>query len=308
MQVTIIGLGETGATVAALLIEKVERININVIDPSEWVDGRLLDLQHAAAFKSTIILRNDWSAAANADFLFFCAGVRNPKEGDRMDVVQENKALINAVFEKFSPKPSAAVIVLTNPVEAIAQWIYEYLDKKNIVVGTGTELDRLRLAYLMHLKSNVDYSQIHAVVIGEHGSDMVAVFSQSTVQGKKAAEYFNNEELEELHFELVNSAKSIRKTEEATKYGVAQCAIDIMISFMDGKPSYRIVSVPCNSNYTDLINCEEGLFLSLPVEISKRKWQILPTLSLTTKEQSAFMKAAEKLSKVQRDYTKHFDV
>ena len=307
MQATIIGLGETGATVAALLIEKVEGIIINVIDPSEWVDGRLLDLQHAAAFKSTTILRNDWSAAANADFLFFCAGVRNPKEGDRMDVVQENKALINAVFENFVPKKGTVVIVLTNPVEAIAQWIHEYLDKKNIVVGTGTELDRLRLAYLMHLKSGVDYSQIHAVVIGEHGSDMVAVFSQSIVQGKKASVYFNNKELETLCFDLVNSAKTIRKTEEATKYGVAQCAIDIMVSFMDSKPNYRIVSVPCDQNYADLINCEEGLFLSLPVEISNGNWQLLPPLNLTNEEQSVFLKAAEKLNKVQKNYAVRFD-
>ncbi|MCC5922731.1 MAG: hypothetical protein JJT77_03000 [Crocinitomicaceae bacterium] len=302
MQVTIVGLGETGATVAALLIEKIEGITINVIDPSEWVEGKMLDLQHAAAFKSTKILRNDWSAAAEAEYLFFCAGVRNPKEGDRMDVVQENKALITAVFSNFKPKKDAIVIVLTNPVEAIAQWIYEHLEKKNIVVGTGTELDRLRLAYLMQVKSGVDYSQIHAIVIGEHGSDMVAVFSQSKVKGEKASAYFSAEEQKALHYDLVNAAKTIRRTEEATKYGVAQCAIDIMVSFMDSKPAYRVVSVPCNRDYAVLLNCEEGLFLSLPVEIYNRSWRMQTPLGLTENEKKDFSKAVEKLSKVQRNY------
>jgi len=302
MQVTIVGLGETGATVAALLIEKIEGITINVIDPSEWVEGKMLDLQHAAAFKSTKILHNDWSAAAEAEYLFFCAGVRNPKEGDRMDVVQENKALIAAVFSNFRPKMETIVIVLTNPVEAIAQWTYEHLEKKNIVVGTGTELDRLRLAYLMQLKSGVDYSQIQTVVIGEHGSDMVAVFSHSKVKGEKASAYFSAEEQKALHYDLVNAAKTIRRTEEATKYGVAQCAIDIMVSFMDSKPAYRVVSVPCNSDYADLLNCEEGLFLSLPVEISNRSWRMLTPLDLTENEKKDFSKAVDKLSKVQRNY------
>jgi malate/lactate dehydrogenase len=275
MHVGVIGLGETGATIVALLNEKLRNATINVYDPADWISGRLLDLHHASVYKNNSIVLNNFSQGGNCEYLFFCAGIRNEKGGNRMDMVKQNKAIIKSVFDNLKVNPRAKIIVLTNPVELITEWIYEYLENE-FVVGTGTGLDYYRLKFIAARELGVLPIDVDIPVVGEHGSTMLPLFSQGTIQGVSAAKLISPKVQLDLTLELKDSASTIRITEEATKYGVAQCAIDLMESFESKKKTLRFVSYKVPASLQDELKLSYPIFLSLPYAISasglKEKW------------------------------------
>ncbi len=294
----IIGLGETGASVAAILIEKHPGCRIDIIDPSDWIKGRFLDLAHAAVMNCCEFELNNYEAANTSDIIFYCAGIRNEKGGDRLSVVQENKKLIPIVFEYFSFSPNALIIVITNPVELIAQWISEYYNHQVHVIGTGTALDQFRLHYILSKKLSVPVDKIEVSVIGEHGNAMIPVYSQGKVDGVSIETLLSEEEREEITKELVASASKIRETEEATKYGVAQCAIVIADAWGSKEDIQLPVSVHIDDKLAAALHINKHSFLSFPCIFQNKTINLISTLDINSIEKEQLKKAALKLMQI----------
>jgi malate/lactate dehydrogenase len=268
MKTCIVGLGETGKAITALLITTFKNSSLTIIDPSDHISGRLLDLKHAASFTNSTIALNDYKKASEAQYIFFCAGVRNQKDQDRASTAKTNKALINAVFSNFQPHPEAKIIVVTNPVELITEWISEYFNNKLTVVGTGTGLDQYRLKWIIHEYTNTPLALVEVPVIGEHGEGMTPIYSLGKIGNRPAEEVFSETERTTLTQQLKKSAKTIRITEEATSYGVAQCALYILHAFEKSEPTTLPVSVEITAAYQKLLEIEAPIFISIPCEIS----------------------------------------
>ena len=128
MNITVIGCGETGATVCALLLSKYSQITLNILDPDEGISGRILDLEHAATCNGSQIHWNDFESASNSDYLFFTAGTRGEKGEDRSKKAKDNKELIASIFSQFKPKTNALIITISNPTEVMSYWISEHLE------------------------------------------------------------------------------------------------------------------------------------------------------------------------------------
>ncbi len=302
MHVGVIGLGETGATIVALLNEKLRNATINVYDPADWISGRLLDLHHAAVYNNNSIILNDFSQGGNCEYLFFCAGIRNEKGGNRMDMVKQNKAIIKSVFEKLKVSPTAKIIVLTNPVELITEWIYEYLDNE-FVVGTGTGLDYYRLKYITAKKLNITPKEVDIPVVGEHGSAMLPLFSQGAIEGVPALERISPKVQTELTQELKGAASAIRLTEEATKYGVAQCAIDLMECFESNSSRLRFISYKVPASLRHELALAYPIFLSLPYAVNTNKLQEKWSSYMHVKEIAELKAAAKKIEDYYLDFS-----
>lgn len=297
MKFCVIGLGETGVTIASLLASGFPNSELTIIDPADWISGRYLDVAHAASFSNVHMYLNDSSKASEADFFFYCAGVRNEKGEDRLSVIERNKEIIPLAFDGIQPKTTAKIIVVTNPVELITQWISIFFKEKITVVGTGTALDSFRLKYLMEQKKNI-LSVISVEVLGEHGASMVPVFSALKMDGESKADFFTEEEKIELHQELVQSATIIRKTEEATKFGVAECAIYIVKAFLS-KETIRIpVSIAMSKFWKEKLDFSDDLFVSLSCQISENGISVIDEVNMNEKEWQLFRSSVEKLNKV----------
>ena len=304
MKFCIVGLGETGATITGLLIEKYTNCSIHILDPSDSISGRLLDLEHAASFKNVRISLNDFKNAEQSDVLFYCAGIRNDKNSDRTTEVKNNKFIIEAVFNQFKPNKECKIIVLTNPVESITKWISEELQYENTVVGTGTELDTYRLKYILAKFFNTKPIDININVLGEHGQLMLPIYSSAKVNENFLLTLIDTDKLKSFTEELKSAAKTIRLTEIATKYGVSQCAIFIMESFFSSKPNHHNVSTKVNSYYRGLLNTDEALFISLPCEISSKGIKIQNDKKLNDQEIKQLQEAAKKIMRVNQSANK----
>lgn len=67
MKFTLIGFGEVGSTVAALINITYENVRINILNTQLTKSGRILDLDHAAAVRNNLILHNDDEEHENAE-------------------------------------------------------------------------------------------------------------------------------------------------------------------------------------------------------------------------------------------------
>ena len=301
MKACIVGLGETGKAITALLVTTFKSTSFTILDPSEHISGRILDLQHAASFNFNTIHINDFKKASNADYIFFCAGVRNQKGASRESTAKTNKALINNVFEQFTPKSSAKIIVVTNPVELITEWISEYFNHTITVVGTGTALDKYRLHWLIHEHTQQPLEKINVDVIGEHGNGMTPIYSQGNIGDQSVSSIIQPEELNEITKALKNAAKTIRITEEATSYGVAQCALEILKAFEHEKPTRFPISIQITEAYKKLLSLEADIFISLPCSISLKGIVPLAPITMNEQELSELKQAAEHILGIDRE-------
>lgn len=248
MNITIIGLGETGTAIAHELMVKYQSIRLNILDSNENLEGRILDLAHAGvANNNRIAFRNDlWFR--QSDFIFFCAGTRNLPGESREIMAQSNKTLIAEVFQNSSFKQLPVIIVISNPVDAMATWISNYLGNKALVFGTGTLLDTWRLKLIIAEKLDLNLEDVNTAVIGEHGETMVVLWSQTTVNGLPITDIYGKEDIDLIEKELRLSAKKIRQTENATKYGVGAVALYLLGCFLSAKACETIASIKCEKN------------------------------------------------------------
>lgn len=293
MNITVIGCGETGATISALLLSKYNEITLNILDPDKKIFGRILDLQHSATCGGSKILWNNFDSASDSDYLFFTAGVRGKKDEERSKKAKQNKALITAIFNEFKPKEHALIITISNPTEAMSYWIFKHLKGKNLVVGTGTSLDTYRLQLLIAKQLQKSIQDVNTLVLAEHGSRMTPIWSQTTVYGKAIGELVNENELKKLTSELKNTAAEIRKTEVATKYGVSQCALTILASYI--APHKTKLAVSFSAEKIKQIN-RNDIFFSWPCEIGNHSISTVEKIKMNESEKELLEKAADAIN------------
>lgn len=290
MNITVIGCGETGATISALLLSKYSEITLNILDPDEGIFGRILDLEHSATCNGSEIHWNDFTSASDSDYLFFTAGTRGKKGEDRSKKAKENKELIASIFNQFRPKDHALIITISNPTEVMSYWISEYLEGRNLVVGTGTCLDTFRLQNILAKYFKKPVRNISTMVIGEHGSNMTPIWSQTTEKGDIINEIVNDKQLEDFTTELKNSATTIRKTEIATKYGVSQCAVTILSNYITPNKVKLAISYPASK--IEQID-SDNIFISWPCKIGNSSISAEENLKLNESETEQLKKAIQ---------------
>lgn len=290
MNITVIGCGETGATISALLLSKFDQITLNIIDPDDGISGRILDLEHAATCCDSEIRWNDFNSASDSDFLFFTAGTRGEKGEDRSKKAKVNKELIASIFSQFQPKENALIITISNPTEVMSYWIYNYLKGKNLVVATGTGLDTSRLKSIIAKRLKKSVHEINTIVLGEHGSNMTPIWSQTTISGNSINQLASEKQLEDFTTELKNCATEIRKTEVATKYGVSHYAVSILSSYISKNNSRHIVSFP--SDKIDPIN-SDNIFFSWPCQIGNSSISAIQNIKMEEAEMEQLKQGIE---------------
>jgi L-lactate dehydrogenase len=293
MNITVIGCGETGAIISALLLSKFDRITLNILDPEENISGRILDLEHSATCSGSKILWNDFKSASDSDYLFFTAGTRGEKGEDRSEKAKENRELIASVFNQFKPKEHSLIINISNPTEVMSYWISEHLEGRNLVVGTGTSLDTFRLQNIIAKHLDKPIHNINTMVIGEHGSNMIPLWSQTTATGDLISDIISEKQLKDLTTELKNSATEIRKTEVATKYGVSQCAVSILLNYIS--PHKTILSISYPTSKIEQLD-SDNIFLSWPCKIGNSAISAEENIKMNKSEMDQLKKGIEAIN------------
>lgn len=297
-KVTVVGGGFVGSTTAQRIADS-GMADVVLTDILEGVPaGKALDM-----LESTVISRSDskvlgistgggdYRETANSDIVVVTAGFPRKPGMSRDDLLKANYEVIKAVIEavvKFSP--NAILILVTNPLDAMAQAAYKLSGfSKNRVIGMAGVLDSARMSTFIAMELNVSVENVNAFVLGGHGDDMVPLPRYSTVAGIPLPDLLPKDRIDAIvertrkgGAEIVNLLKS------GSAYYAPSAAVVQMVEaiLLDKK---RIL--PCAA-YLEGEYGIQGLFVGVPVKLGARGIEQIIEIKLLPEEKAALDKSS----------------
>jgi len=193
MKVGVIGVGKVGQACALSLLTRGSAREVVLVDLNRArAKAVATDLQYGAPFCPEVLVRDgDYADLKDADIVMLTAGVNEKSGGatNRNDPAGRLRLLdTNAVvFRDMVPKtvavaPDAVLLVVTDPPDPLA-WLSRELAGHERVLSTGTLLDSLRFRVHLAQRLGVSASSVDALVVGEHGTSEVMLWSSARVCG-----------------------------------------------------------------------------------------------------------------------------
>jgi L-lactate dehydrogenase len=237
VKVAVIGAGTVGAATALSLIERGGMCReIVVLDRNtERANGVATDMRYATPLSPTVDVRaGDYDALAGAALVIITAGVNEKAGGatDRSDRQGRLRLLdTNAkVYADVVPKimavaPQAVLMVVTDPPDPLAD-LTRQLAGDDRVFSTGTLIDSLRFRVHLADRLRVRPRDVQAMVVGEHGTSEVLLWSSASVSGIPVLDLLGNDgrSIEEIQQEIENDIRyaniTIIEGTGASQYGI----------------------------------------------------------------------------------------
>ncbi len=155
--------------------------------------------------------------------------------------------------------PDALILVVTDPPDPLAE-VVRMLGHER-VLSTGTYLDSLRFRFHLARRFQVDAASVEALVVGEHGTSEVLLWSSARIGGRPVLELLagTGEEREKIRLEIEREVRyaniTIIEGIGASQYGIGMvCARIAEIMLQDER-----VVIPIGSYQRKF-----GTTLSLP--------------------------------------------
>ena len=196
MKIGIIGAGAVGTACAFAVVMRGCASELVLIDRDrKRARGVVTDLQYGAGLSLAVALaEGDHSNLIGADLVMITAGLNERAGGatDRSDPSGRLRLLNTnaAVYRDVVPRlievaPEAMILVVTDPPDPLAD-LTRQLAKHDRVLSTGTFLDSLRFRFHLAKQLKVSPGSVETMVIGEHGTSEVFLWSGARVGGMQA--------------------------------------------------------------------------------------------------------------------------
>lgn len=188
MKVSIIGAGGLVGSCAGYalqcggVVREIAMLDIN----QDAAVGQALDLQHGTpSVADQRIVGGGYEHIPTSDFICITAGLRRKPDESRLDLINRNTDLFVQILNDVKaagPKPSAIVLVVSNPVDILTYVAAQKLGLPQCqVLGLGTQLDTIRFRSLIAAQLDAPPTQVNALILGEHGDSMVPIWSSATI-------------------------------------------------------------------------------------------------------------------------------
>jgi L-lactate dehydrogenase len=193
MKVGIIGVGAVGSACALALVMRGAAREIVLFDRTrERAKAVATDLRYGTPLSPLVDIRDgEFNDLEGAALVMVTAGINEKAGGatDRSDAAGRLKLLeINrGIYEGLIPRlveaaPDAVILVVTDPPDPLAD-IARSLARHDRVLSTGTFLDSLRFRVHLAERLGVSPISVDAMVLGEHGTSQVYLWSSARVGG-----------------------------------------------------------------------------------------------------------------------------
>lgn len=293
-KVTVVGSGNVGATVAHRLVDK-QLADVVMIDILEGIpQGKGLDLLEAGpieGYDCKVRGTNDYADTRNSDLVVMTAGFPRKPGMSRDDLLKANYEVVKAAMEqavKYSP--DSILIVVTNPLDAMAQTAFKVSGfSKNRVMGMAGVLDTARYRTFIAEALNVSVQNVQGFVLGGHGDTMVPVPRYTTVAGIPVGELMAKDKLDAIIKRTANGGAEIVNLLKAGSAFYAPSAA--VVEMVDAIFNDRKKILPCAA-YLEGEYGINGLFVGVPVKLGARGIEQIIEIKLTPEEQKALEKSA----------------
>lgn len=306
-KISIIGAGMVGMAAAVCMLGSGVTKNLVLVDAfGEKVKGEVLDLQHGALFLKhpRISGGNDFAETAGSKLCIITAGVRQEPGESRLALAQRNADIMaKLVPELVKHSPDTLILMVGNPCDVMTYvaWKASGLPA-NKVIGAGTTLDSQRFKVALGRKFNINPSNIHAWIIGEHGDNSIALWSSVNIGGIRIQQlnpkFGTSEDPEnwaQLHKDVVGAAQTIQELKGYTNWGVGMSVAAMAKALIHNKHTVFPVSVNAKGRY----GIEDDIFIPIPTVVGSNGVTDIIHLNLSEKELTDLQNTARLLKQVQ---------
>ena len=158
-------------------------------------------------------------------------------------------------------------------------------------VDTRLAGETCRFQYFISKELNVSVENVQAMVLGEHGEDMIPVPRYSTVAGVPVTELMPREKLDELIARTRDGgAEIIRLMQTSAFYAPASAVIQMVAAVVMDKKKILPCAAYLNGEYGIT-----GAFVGVPVKLGANGVEEVREIELTDQERQALVKSAEKI-------------
>lgn len=298
-KVSIIGAGQVGATAAYYIAEKIIA-DIVMVDINEGLtQAKALDFLHAGPLRRydvSIEGTKDYSRIEGSDVVVITAGIPRKPGMDRMDLLKVNAGIVKTASENIGTyAPNSTVIVVSNPLDVMCHVVFRTTGfAVRRVVGMAGILDSTRFRYFVAEEVGCALSDVHAMVMGGHGDQMVPLPRFTTAAGIPIPQLMEPQTIERLVERTRNGGGEIvtyLKTGSAYFAPAASVAEMVEAVITDRK-----TLAPCAAYLRGEYNIE-NLFIGVPVILGKNGVERIVELDLDESEMQLLRKSADAVSK-----------
>jgi malate dehydrogenase len=293
-KVTVVGAGNVGANCGLRIAEK-ELADVVLVDVIEGVpQGKGLDLLQSGPIQGydvSLTGANDYEPTAGSDIAIITAGFPRKPGMSRDELLMANYEVVRAATEQIVKySPNCILIIVTNPLDAMAQtayWVSKF--NRNRVIGMAGVLDSARFRTFIAGELKVSVENVTAVVMGGHGDTMVPVVRLSNVAGIPITELMDQATIDRIVDRTRNGGAEIVKYLKtgSAYYAPSAAAVEMAESILRDKKKV----LPCAA-YLEGEYGIHGLFVGVPVKLGARGIERIYEVKLTADEHAMLKKSA----------------
>lgn len=294
-KISIIGAGNVGATTAhwCASAELGDIVLLDIPQAGDMPRGKGLDLEEAGPiikYDSTILGTNDYADTAESDVLVVTAGIPRKPGMSRDDLLATNAKIISSVATEIAKtSPNAVVIVVSNPLDAMAQRMLEITGfPKERVIGQAGVLDTARFSTFIARELGVSIEDVSSMLLGGHGDTMVPLMSCTSVSGIPVTQLIPAERLAQIVQRTRDGGAEIvalLKTGSAF-FAPAAAAAAMVEAVVRDKRRLIPCAAFCENEYG-----VGGYYVGVPVVLGDGGVQKIVELSLNDDEKAMFEKS-----------------
>jgi len=292
--ITIIGSGKVGGAAALFTALRKVADEILLLDVVQGLpQGEAMDLNHMLSEKGVDVgIRgsNDYSEMKGSDIVVVVAGSGRKPGMTRMDLLKINASIVKGIVENIRKFAKDSMIIpVTNPLDPMAYLTYKVSGfESNRVFGMGNMLDLSRFVQFIHESTGYSRQSIRALVIGEHGENMLPLPRYSTVGGIPLTSILSADKIEGIVQGTRQVAAKVIELKGATVHAPGNAIATIVEAVI--RDTKQVIPV---ATYIDGEYGYSNVSIGVPAVIGKNGVEKVIELDLNSTEKEWFKKGIE---------------
>jgi malate dehydrogenase len=261
----------------------------------EKARGETFDMYDALAAEDIdckLTPSSDYNDIKDSAIVLITAGIHREEGMNRRDLAIPNGEIVYEYARNVAiHAPDCILMVATNPVDVMTTVALKASGfKKTKVIGIGNHLDSLRLKAYFSRQININSSEVHTRVIGEHGDHMVPLLSSTTIGGIPLKYFVKSVDMEvpRLINRLKKAGNTIISKKGATEYGPSFAISNLISTIITDSHKLLTVSAFLEGEIGDVWDVSLGV----PAVLSKKGVAMIVPLHMNDYELKQFQEAA----------------
>ena len=257
--------------------------------------GKALDLLEAGpilGYDSLVIGSNGYAETTGSDIVVITSGLPRKPGMSRDDLLRKNQEIVTGVVQQIvEHSPDCIIIIVTNPLDAMAQLAYKVSGfPRERVMGMAGVLDTARFRTFIAQELGVSVRDVAAYVLGGHGDTMVPLVRFSSVAGVPVSKLIPAERLAQIVQRTRNGgAEIVNLLGSGSAFYAPSAAVAQMI---DSIVLDKKMILPC-AVYLQGEYGIKDLFVGVPAKLGATGVEEVIQIELIDEERAALQKSVD---------------